>query len=204
MNFRFKHAKLFIIFFFSVFETVGQIDSLIDSRDGKIYRTIKIDNQTWMAENLGFKGLLTAADCYDDNDVICKKYGRLYDWESAMKACPTGWHLPSKTEYDSLIIGLGFDSKQLSMFGNLSKKLFEDICIGGASGFNAQLGGLVEWHGRGLYHSSSLEKVGFFWTSTAQKANSIDRYSLQLTTLKRAVMKPRDTHNSFSVRCKKN
>jgi len=82
-----------------------------DNRDGNTYKTITIDKQTWMAENLRYEipgKQITDDDiwknnssfdgwCYynNDKDSLGQIYGILYQFEAAKNACPTGWHLPA-------------------------------------------------------------------------------------------------------------
>lgn len=103
-----------------------------DSRDGKIYRTVRIGSQTWMAENLNYDYNVGTARsyCYDNDPRNCVKYGRLYTWSAAMDSaalfsndgkgcgygkgkclgrgrqvrgiCPMGWHMPNDSEWKTL------------------------------------------------------------------------------------------------------
>jgi len=80
-----------------------------DNRDNKKYRYVVIGSQTWMAEDLKFSDNGNIGRCYDDDPTNCDKYGRLYFWNTAIKVCPSGWHLPSENEWQILIDFAGGD-----------------------------------------------------------------------------------------------
>jgi len=79
----------------------------IDSRDGRKYRAVEIDGKRWMAENLNYHPRTANVLCYEYDDFFCDRYGGLYNWETAMEACPPGWHLPTIREWDNLAQAVG-------------------------------------------------------------------------------------------------
>jgi len=100
-------------------------DTPITDYDGNSYKTIKIGNQIWMAENLKSAhysdGYTIASFSYGNDDANVLVYGRLYTWSATMKGAagsnsnpsnvqgiaPVGWHVPSKAEWQQLINYLG-------------------------------------------------------------------------------------------------
>lgn len=71
------------------YETYGDIE---DKRDGQIYKTVKIDNKVWMAQNLNYADSVNTPNlkgnswCYENDDAHCDVVGRLYTWEAAVDA----------------------------------------------------------------------------------------------------------------------
>jgi len=155
--------------------------TITDTRDQKTYKTVKIGDQTWMAENLNyaFGDGENDAKCYGELkngesqvslkglNVVpsftpaeiqakCKKYGRLYSWETANTACPSGWRLPNDEDMAKLISFIGggdlvpkggeFDWEEENYFkGHASEKLI-------AKG---------EWTMPGNFKPHTCEDLGF-------------------------------------------
>jgi uncharacterized protein (TIGR02145 family) len=78
---------------------------IVDARDGKSYRTIKIEGRTWIAENMNYE-VPNESWCYEDKPSYCERSGRLYTLEGARQACPKGFHLPRDREWQDMLTSL--------------------------------------------------------------------------------------------------
>jgi len=83
----------------------AQTVTFVDSKDKQTYKTVTIGKQTWMAQNLNYQ--TDSSWCFENKANNCKKYGRLYDWKTAVTVCPVGWKLPSNQEWTVLVDYLG-------------------------------------------------------------------------------------------------
>lgn len=212
-------------------------EMLVDPRDGQIYKTVKIGHQIWMAENLNYetarirKGYEYCGDdcdfvimmgtsfCYDDHVSNCAKYGRLYMWNSAMEACPEGWHLPDTTEWKTLFATVG----RMSVAGNVLKSTY-DWNYGGSGtdkyGFSILPSGAIRLDeylygvpivnydkyrtDRNIpYDFFAKNEYAAFWSSIEK--NKDNAYSVTLSYYRDDVGLEGDYKGSgFSVRCVKN
>ena len=82
-------------------------EKLEDARDGQIYRTVEIENQLWMAENLNYAELGINGD----------SVGQSYAWNVIDRACPNGWHIPEKEEWEELLGYLNNDPAAMQAKG---------------------------------------------------------------------------------------
>ena len=94
-------AMMFVLVMSCVIDLNPELGEMTDPRDGQTYQTVTLGNQTWLAQNLNYE-TDNNSWCYDDDPENCETYGRLYDWEAAMSACPDGWHLASDEDWTTL------------------------------------------------------------------------------------------------------
>lgn len=175
---------------------------LFDERNQMEYETVKIGQEWWMAENLNYS--TGNSWCYDNDPDNCKKYGRLYDWNSARHACPDGWHLPSDHGWDLLartVGGMKVAGKMLK-----SKTGWEKEGNGtDAYGFNALPAGsrgTLSASKRGMGVFGSVGREAQFWSSS--ETDGPFAWSLCMYASSEAVHHDNFfTGTGFSVRCLK-
>lgn len=190
-----------------------------DTRDTKKYNWIKIGTQKWITDNLaylpsvspptslsitepyyfvyGFYGTDVSAAKAMENYKI---YGVLYNWPAAKAACPSGWHLPSDSEWSTLITYLGGKSiagGKMKEVGN-THWLSPNEGATNVSGFSSLPGG---------YNSNldfySIGKYGFYWSSIESSTLTYKASSLYLDNGNSNVMLNINTDKNigYSVRC---
>lgn len=199
-----------------------QCGTFIDNRDAHLYTWVKISNKVWMSENLQYsKGIHSL--CYDHILDNCNIYGRLYRWDIAMNIdsnylthslsqtdsnhqgiCPTDWHIPSSSEWDSLIsFAAKFNSN--TYYTTVLKSvdhwptdstgfdLINFTALPSGLGYNES-----NFYGLGRYSSwiSSTEEAANGFSSFSMKANPSNNYG--------SFYSPAIKSYWYSLRCVKN
>ena len=174
---------------------------MVDHRDYHIYKIVTIGTQTWMAENLNYE-TDAGSYCYNDSTKYCSKYGRLYTWAAATKACPEGWHLPDTTEWNALFTAVGgkatagimlksmrgWNDKDDGTSGNGSDAYFFSAL---PAGYGYSSGG---FYGGGY--------IVFFWSSSEVNSNSSYAYNMYLHYDNvSALLNDSEKYYGYSVRC---
>ena len=199
-----------------------KMSTFTDKRDGKVYKTITIGAQTWLAENLnvdkfrngdlipeaktddewakaGEEG--TPAWCYYNNDPeMGKKYGKLYNWFAVNDnrgLAPAGWHIPSIEEITIFVNEVKKDGNALK-----TKDQGKENGAGtNSSGFSALLAG-----GRGDYATDKFNSLGnfaFFWfsTETIKSINGLARSISLLANSNDIYLYFSKKRQGLSIRC---
>jgi len=175
-------------------------NSIVDVRDGQIYKIVKIGGQWWMSENLNIGIRIDAAQDAADNDLMekycynndtnnCSTYGGLYQWSEMMEynnsdngnpgltqgICPAGWHLPTNDEWTELVNFLGGEyvaGGKLKETGTVNWKS-PNTGATNKSGFTARPGGFRKYDGS----FSEVGIYGHWWSATKNsETNAWIRY----------------------------
>lgn len=196
----------------------GNSGTFVDERDGYEYKWIRIGDKIWMAENLAYRA---ASGCwaYDNDKSNVKEYGYLYNWETALKVCPNGWHLPSEEEWMNLQFEIHIKTKQFIKDDPLSKgkamaskngwkesnvygTIGNNPAENNETGFNAKPGGVYS-----PYKDSflGLHSNGSWWTSSKNQENKEEAHIYVLFCDNSHVSHfDADKNIGISVRCIKN
>jgi uncharacterized protein (TIGR02145 family) len=182
-------------------------NNLTDIRDNKVYPTVQIGSQCWMAANLNFGSNIASSQvqrdncqpehyCYNDNLVNCNTNGGLYQWDEIMQydvtpglqgLCPPGWHIPSEADWNIL-------------FAEWTNNAFAawPLIYTGFSGFNAFFSGTV-------HQNKTTDWIGFatfFWSSTSHGTMKAMAHGMNDADPSVSLY-PALRSNAFSVRCLK-
>lgn len=186
-----RHLSI-VILAFTAFICVQAQESgtFTDDRDGRVYRWVKIGEQTWMAENLAYlPGVNRVSDSqfeetcfyvygYDGEDpekakaeTNFKNCGVLYNWKAACESCPEGWHLPTDLEWKALEKYLGMDPKEADKrgwrsTGDAGEKLKAAEGWKTAGGADEPGFGILPGGCRGYEGFGSLGYCAYFWTAS--------------------------------------
>jgi uncharacterized protein (TIGR02145 family) len=131
-----------------------------------------------MAENLNYAA--EGSNCYDGDPANCAKYGRLYNWETAITVCPDGWHLPGNAEWDILLHFADGTSDASSPYSSETAGMY--LKAAGGWGFNGNGQSGNDIHGfaalpGGCYSSLDYGFIfegghGYWWSESESESNS--------------------------------
>ena len=188
----------------------GNIGPFTDARDNQTYDSIQIGSQTWMMQNLNFEAT-EGSWVYADSSFNAPVYGRLYNWEAARTACPSGWHLPSDSEWMDLEMQLGMNWSTVSSIGWRGADEGNELKEAGTSHWNSLNLGATNSSGfsalpGGRYYNGNFGDLmddAYFWTRSSNGSLNAwyRRLSSDIGTIGRS-----DVGNieyGFSVRCVK-
>ena len=171
-------------------------------------KTVVIGSQTWSAQNVDND--LSGSYCYYSNESYCDEYGRFYMWTDASRVCPRGWHLPSKSEFETLFTMIGGELTKADgwtdfyNYWNVGEKLkttsgWQKEGNGtDVYGFSALPAGYLD----SQKTSKGLGSTACFWSSTETGTYNGSAYIFcMFNDSDKVYEKEIDKHAAYSVRC---
>jgi uncharacterized protein (TIGR02145 family) len=184
------------IAFGSVSASLEHLSAQDQKASGTMHSSSRMaDGKQWTTRNLNVNTV--PSYCYEDADLNCRRYGRLYTWESARRACQSlgeGWRLPMDDEWRQMAKQYGGVSEDSDDKG---KAAYKALLAGSNSGFGALLGGGRS--GDGKY--ARLEAHGFYWTASESDPASGWFYNFGRGGQALHRQSGGEKESAFSVRC---
>jgi uncharacterized protein (TIGR02145 family) len=152
------------------------------------------DGKEWTTANLNVN--VSPSYCYDDVERNCRRYSRLYTWESAQRVCQSlgvGWRLPTDDEWRQMVKRYGGVSADAADKGSAA---FTALMSAGTSGFNAVLGG-----NRSDGQYARIEAHGFYWTASDNDSVSAPYYNFGQSGTALHRQPQGEKQMAISVRC---
>lgn len=160
----FSNTDDFVFYQSNEFRILGKagVSVYVDPRDNQSYKIVKIGNQWWFAENFKYK-TSSGSWVYDNNESNSNDWGRLYDLQTAVSACPNGWQLPSDEDWKTLELFIGLKTTDINRDGPRGR--YEGILLmeNGGLDFNVKFGGFFSYYSFSFYNSWVEAN---FWSST--------------------------------------
>jgi uncharacterized protein (TIGR02145 family) len=155
-----KRVRMAFVTWDEFSNTGGGGTSFTDSRDGNVYNTVLINGQTWLTENLRFNSSGSLAYNNDNNNVAAM--GRLYNYNQAVTAIPSGWHIPTDDEWKQLEQSQGMSTAEANTYGDRTNTtVINKLITGGSSGLNLKFSGYKP------NNFFNLGIKGHYWTGTS-------------------------------------
>lgn len=196
----------------------AQNNTLTDLRDNRVYKTVTIGTQVWMAENLNYlpedtigtfwarRSICGGGEYKSFQEGDCSVYGRLYEkditdyYHYNQNICPDGWEVPTLKQWQVLIEFLGGENVAGKMMKSNEKTYWPEESLTNEFGFSAiPAGFFVEFKGYNSHHCDSLELRAVF---TVRSFNNFERNGIWINNKSDVI-----THSDFgqgfflSIRC---
>lgn len=156
-------------------------NTMVDSRDGKVYPTVTIGTQIWMAKNLEFTGSGSELAYNNDNSNV-PTYGYLYPAAIATYTPPSGWHLPTQTDIDVLLQYLGGTTVAGGKLKSTSALWGSSNQADNSSGFSFLPGGFAfsatSFNGLGTSGAFGYLDANSTWTAVCLQSGNVNTTSL--------------------------
>lgn len=188
-------GRLGAVFTLTLLTTIVNAQKIFtDERDEQSYRTVTINDQIWLAENLKYN--VDGSAYYKNDSITNAQYGRLYTWDAAMAACPSGWRLPSKKDFDELLAYYGGKSVAGRKLKSNSAQWRQERGDP-QNEFGAEPAGGMIHFGWFFY----VEEKAHFWTSTEISENRAEGIELDYRYDEVFGNYGYNKKTGFSVRC---